>query len=117
MKYALLIYDDEQLWAHATPEAREAIYAEHGKLGAALEARGALHGGEELHPTAMATTLRKRAGEVLITDGPFAETTEQLGGFYLIEAEDLDAAIAYARMLPDGTVEIRPVVDHEGGGC
>lgn len=113
MKYALLIYHDEQAWERSSEAEKAECYAQHGRLHEALNAKGAWLGGEELKPTATATTLRKNgSGEVLLSDGPFAETAEHLGGFYLIEAADLDEAIAYARMLPEGTVEIRPVMPH-----
>ncbi len=109
MKYALLIYGKEADWANASPEEMTAIFAEHGRLSDALGARNLA--GEELDMTATATTVRTADGKSIVTDGPFAETVEHLGGFYLIEAADLDEALGYAKML-SGTVEVRPVVDH-----
>ena len=109
MQYALLIYQDDQAWAAADEAEKARVYAEHEQLGAALRAKGALRGGEELQLTDTATTVRTAGGRSLISDGPFAETREQLGGFYLVEADDLDEALGYAKML-SGTVEVRPVV-------
>jgi len=111
MKYALLIYGKEEDWANLSPDEMTAIYAEHGRLGEALADKNLA--GEELAPTTTATTVRTMNGESLITDGPFAETAEHLGGFYLIEAADLDEALGYAKLL-SGTVEVRPVVEHGG---
>jgi len=111
MKYALLIYGKEADWANASPDEMTEIFAEHGRLSEALGDRTLA--GEELDVTATATTVRTANGESIVTDGPFAETIEHLGGFYLIEAANLDEALAYAKML-SGTVEVRPVVDHGG---
>lgn len=111
MKYALLIYDDEVTWEKATPEEREAIFAEHGELGKKLAAKKAFVAGQQLAPTATATTVRTAKGASVLTDGPFAELKEHLTGFYLIEADSLDEAIAYAKTL-SGTVEVRPCVAH-----
>lgn len=112
MKYALLIYGKEDEWANAGPDDMAAIFAEHGRLSEALGASNLA--GEELDMSTTATTVRTANGDSIVTDGPFAETAEHLGGFYLIEAANLDEALAYAKML-SGTVEVRPVVDH--GGC
>jgi hypothetical protein len=110
MEYALLIYGDEKVWAsqdEATGRAKDEGHARFAKI---LQERDALRGGKELAPASNATTLRQDADAMSITDGPFAETSEVLGGFYLIEAADLDEAIAFARELPEGVVEIRPIV-------
>ncbi len=113
MKYALLIYGDEsQAPAEGSPE-MEALIGAYYAFTAAIDEQGINRGGEALFPSTMATSVRVRDGEVLTTDGPFAETKEQLGGFYLVECEDLDAAIEVAARIPDasnGTIEIRPVV-------
>jgi hypothetical protein len=109
-KYALLIYGDEKQWTQATEADKGAMYAEYEKFGKMLEERGAIRGGAELAGTATATTVRTTGGDTLVTDGPFAETTEQLGGFYLVEAANLDEAIEFAKALPAGTVEVRPLV-------
>ena len=114
MKYMLLIYSDEQAW---TDSAREHCYVESTQLAHQLKADGQYLGTAPLHPTSMATTVRVRDGKPLVTDGPFAETREQLGGFFMIEAKDLDDAIAVAGRIPAarlGTVEIRPVIDVPG---
>ena len=115
MKYMLLIYFDE----HQAPDEteREHCYDESRKLAHELSAKGQFLGSNPLHPTSAATTVRVRDGKSLVTDGPFAETREQLGGYFLIEAENLDAAIGVAKRIPGarfGTVEIRPVIEIPG---
>ncbi len=110
-KYVLLINGIDEQWAALGPEQTQEVYDAHRRFSEVAGAR--VLGGEELEPASTATTLR---GE-LITDGPFLETKEVLGGFYLIEAADLDEAVALARLLPEvngghSGVEIRPVVDH-----
>jgi hypothetical protein len=111
VEYALLIYGDEKTWASWDEAERRANAARHERFAAMLVQRGALRGGKELSmPSDSATTLRHEGDEVSITDGPFAETAEVLGGYYIIEADDLDAAIALARELPEPVVEIRPIV-------
>ena len=106
MKYALLIYVREQEWADASPAERADMSTEYEKFVHMLVERGAIRGGEELDLTTAATTVRRQADEVLVTDGPFAETNEQLGGFFLVEAADLDEALGYARQVPARTVEV-----------
>ena len=112
MKYALLIYYDEsEQAAPESPEAQETFNA-YMKFTESINERGINVGGEALHGTDNATTVRVRDGKTLTTDGPFAETKEALGGFYLIEAADLDEAIGVAAELPGswyGSVEVRPV--------
>ncbi len=111
MKYALLIYGNEKLWEARDEEELRANHERHARYMELLRSRNAMAGGEELTRSSTATTVRNGdAGSV--TDGPYAETAEQLGGFYLIEAADLDEAIELARRLPEPIVEIRPVVDH-----
>jgi hypothetical protein len=115
MKYLLLIYFDEQ--AGPSEAEREQCYQESTQLAHELAAKGSYVGAAPLHPTAMATSVRVREGNRLVTDGPFAETREQLGGFFMISARDLDEAIAVAARIPmakKGTVEIRPVIDVPG---
>lgn len=115
MKYMLLIYLDEK---HPLSEAeRQACYAESTELAHQLHANGQYLGAHPLHPTTMATSVRVREGRRLVTDGPFAETREQLGGYFLIEAKDLDEAINVAERIPmarKGTVEVRPVIEIPG---
>jgi hypothetical protein len=115
MKYALLIYQDrafEEEWTNPTPERREQLYAEYGRFGRMLEERGAMVEGNELGLSHTATTLRKENGDSIVTDGPFAETVEQLGGYFIVEARDLDEALEFARALPSEIVEVRPVVEY-----
>ena len=112
MKYALLIYQDagfERSWASASAEERAALYAEFEAFAAFAGDR--IVEGHELALSDAATTVRKRGGEVVLTDGPFAEVAEHLGGYFIVEARDLDEALELARALPDGTVEVRPVVE------
>ena len=114
MRYILSIYDDEQRWADASPEQMQAALAAHEAF--TREAGERIVGGDALEPTQTATTVRVRDGESVLTDGPFAETKEQLGGFYLLECADLDEALAWAAKIPDaatGSVEVRPVMDYE----
>jgi hypothetical protein len=113
MKYALLIYQGakfEQSWEKATEDERGEVYAEHDAFSDMLKKRGALVGGHELGLRSSATTVRKNGSEHVITDGPFAEVAEQLGGFYFVEARDLDEALEDAKALPAGLVEVRPIV-------
>lgn len=114
MKYMLLIYTAEEAWTDAE---REHCYAESTQLTHDLHARGKFLGASPLHPVASATSVRVREGKRLVTDGPFAETHEQLGGYFLIDAADLDEAISIAGQIPGarkGTVEIRPVMELSG---
>ena len=118
MKYMLLIYHDEQAWNAHTEKERQQIYTEYRELIQELTSRGQYLAGDELQPTSTATGVRERDGKELVTDGPFAETREQLGGYFLIEAKDLDEAISVARRIPSarsGTIEIRPVVEAAAG--
>src|SRR3954469_11380551 len=111
MKYMAIIYNDEASYADATPEEIGAIFAAHGEFGDAAGKAGVMLGGDGLQPVATATTVRVRDGERLLTDGPYAETKEQLGGFYLLECKDLDEALAWAARIPEaktGSIEVRP---------
>ncbi|MEW6732029.1 MAG: YciI family protein [Acidobacteriota bacterium] len=114
MKYVLLIYLEE----HALTETeRECCYAESALLAQQLHSNGQFLATAPLHPVATATSVRIRDGKRLVTDGPFAETREHLGGFFLINAKDLDEAISIAARIPGarvGTVEIRPVIEVAG---
>ena len=117
MKYMLLICDDEKAWAKLSEAERKAIYAEYRKFGDDIKAGGNYISGGQLQPTSAATSVRVRDGKRLITDGPFAETAEVLGGFYLINVENEQQAVEFAGRHPGarvGTVEIRPVVEAAG---
>jgi len=115
MKYMLLIYLDEQNPLGETE--RQECYAESTQLAQELHSNGQYLGANPLQPTSMATSVRVRDGKRLVTDGPFAETREQLGGYFLIDAKDLDDAIGIAARIPmarKGTVEVRPVIEIPG---
>jgi hypothetical protein len=117
MKYMLLIYDDEKLWSNFTEAERRKLFGEYMQFGEQIRSSGNHLAGAPLQPTSAATSVRLRDGKRLVTDGPFAETREQLGGFFLIDAEDLDEAIRIAARIPPaqvGTVEIRPVMEIPG---
>jgi hypothetical protein len=112
MKYLLLIYQSEATAELQNEEERKAVLAEYGALTAKMNESGHYRAGERLQPVSTATTVRIRDGKTLTTDGPFAETREQLGGFYMIEAEHLDEAIAIAAKIPSarsGSIEVRPI--------
>jgi hypothetical protein len=114
MKYMLLIYMEEKAMNEAE---REHCYVESTQLAHDLKAKGQYLAANPLHPVVAATSVRVRDGKPLVTDGPFAETREQLGGYFLIEARDLDEALAVATRIPAarvGTVEIRPVIEIPG---
>ena len=114
MKYMLLICRDEQVWDTLSLTERQQIYAGTLAVSEELTARGQYLGGFPLHPSPSATSVKVRDGKRLVTDGPFAETREQLGGYMLIDVKDLDEAIAIAARIPlarTSTVEVRPVRD------
>src|SRR5678815_2165889 len=114
MKYMLLIYSDEKV---LTPGEREDCYTKSAQLARDLHAKRKFLAASPLHPTSTATSVRVREDKRLVTDGPFAETREQLGGYYLIDAENLDDAIAIAERIPAacfGTIEVRPVMEISG---
>ena len=114
MKYMLLIYGDEQALSETE---RKECYEESTQLAHDIHSNGQYVAANPLHPTAMATSVRVREGKRLVTDGPFAETREQLGGYFLIDAKNLDEAIAIAARIPmarKGTVEVRPVIEIPG---
>jgi hypothetical protein len=115
MRYMLLIYGNESRGATMTEEEGNAVMAAYFAYGAEATAAGVHRSGEALYDTAQAKTVRIRNGKTLVTDGPFAETKEQLGGFYELQCEDLDEAILWAGKCPGiqhGAIEIRPIVDH-----
>ena len=112
MRYALLICTDEKAMEGVSPEEAQASRNEYLAFGEEMGDRGVLQGGERLRPTTDATTVRVRDGEVLTADGPFAETKEQMGGFYLVDCKDLDEAIDVASKIPGarvGAIEVRPI--------
>ena len=111
MKYALLIYGGDEEWESRSEDEKKAIYQEYG----AISELPGTYGGAELQSAQSATTVRVRDAETMTTDGPFAETKEVLGGFYLFEADNLDDAIAVAARIPAakyGGIEVRPLVEH-----
>jgi hypothetical protein len=120
MKYLLTLYGDENRGADMPPEQRQEVMKAWDAYTKETQDAGAFLGGEGLQPTATATTLQLQegGGEPIVTDGPFAETKEQLGGFYLLDCDDLDEAIAWAKKIPmpGGKVEVRPVMDYEAAG-
>jgi hypothetical protein len=114
MKYMLLIYDSEQDWLNLSEAEHQQIYGEYRQFTEQIQASGQFLAGSQLQPISTATSVRLRDGKELVTDGPFAETREQLAGYYLIEAKDLDEATAIAARIPSarfGTIEVRPVVE------
>jgi hypothetical protein len=116
MQYMLLIYGNESSWNSVSDDERQQIMEGYGAFTQELRDAGAMVAGDALQPTQTATTVRVQEDETLTTDGPFAETKEQLGGYYLIEAESLDDAIAWAAKIPasrHGSVEVRPVMVFE----
>ena len=114
MKYLCLIYENEKNWETMPPSDAEAIMKEYFAFTEDIRKNGKYVAGEALQPTPTATTVRVRNGKISTTDGPFVETKEQLGGFYLIDAKDLNDAIQVAARIPSarlGSIEVRPVVD------
>jgi hypothetical protein len=114
MKYMLLIYDNEQAWAKLNEPEQRKVYGEYMQFTEDIKASRNYLAGAQLHPIGTASSVRVRDGKELVTDGPFAETHEQLGGYYLIEAKNLDEATHIAARIPSaryGTVEVRPVVE------
>ncbi len=113
MKYLFLIYSDERIETAMSPEEMGRLLQAYGAYTRGLQERGAYRGGEPLQPVSTATSLRRREGKTLLTDGPFAETKEQLVGFYLVDCRDLDEALELAAGIPSaefGTIEVRPVM-------
>src|SRR5262245_49536084 len=112
MKYLLMIYNNEAEEAKASQAEQEAIMNEYYAFSKMVRERNVYVAGEALHPTSSATTVRVRNGKMLTTDGPFAETKEQLGGFYMVDCKDLDEAIEIAAKIPGsrtGSIEVRPI--------
>jgi hypothetical protein len=114
MKYMLLIYNEEKAWGKFTEAQRQGFMGEFMKFTQQIQSAGQWLSSSQLQPTSAATSVRVRDGKRLVTEGPFAETREQLGGYYLIDAKDLDEAISIAARIPSvsaGTVEVRPLVE------
>jgi hypothetical protein len=114
MKYALLIYAAEKDWAESSKEEQGRIYNEYWAYTVELKKSGKMLSCTPLDPTPTATTIRVRSGKTVSTDGPFADTKEQLGGIYVIDATDLNEAMAWAEKIPDarkGSIEIRPLMN------
>ena len=115
MRYMLLVYSNENSMAAASPEERAAIRSGHAAVISETGQRGILRGAEPLEPTSTATTVRVQQGKVLLTDGPFAETKEQLAGYYILDCKDLDEALEWAARIPtacaggSGCIEVRPI--------
>ena len=118
MKYLLTIYGDESGY-DGTPQDVRQLMAAYEQFGRAATEAGVMLGGEGLQPSSTATTVQVRDGETVTSDGPFAETREQLGGYYLLDCRDLDDAIGWAARIPGaqaGTIEVRAVMDYEAAG-
>jgi hypothetical protein len=114
MKYLCLIYEDETFWNKTPKPELDAMLAEYRAFGATYKQSGQNLGGNALQPTTTATTVRVRNGKMSTTDGPFAETREQLGGYYLLDAKDLNEAIQIAAKIPSartGSIEVRPIME------
>ena len=113
MKYLCLIYDEESLWQKMSQDEMGRMMGEYNAFGSDIKASGHYIGGEALQPTSSATTIRVLNGKTITSDGPFAETNEQLGGFYMIEAKDLNDALQVAARIPGaklGSIEVRPIM-------
>jgi hypothetical protein len=116
MQYLLLIYRNEAELGHMTADDRKKMTAEYGVFTQSIIQSGHFKAGDGLQPTTTATSVRARDGKIMTTDGPFAETREQLGGYYLVEAKDLDTALGVAARIPGaktGTIEVRPVMIYD----
>ena len=116
MQYLLLIYGNEEHFGKLTEAEQNGVLKEYGEFTKSIAQSGHYRGGNELAAISTATTVRVRDKKRLVTDGPFAETKEQLGGYYLIEAKDLDEALAVASRIPSarwGSIEVRPIIPHD----
>jgi len=116
MQYLLLIYGNENQFNQMSPAEQNKILQEYGDFSKSIAGSGHMRGGNELDRISKAKTVRVRAGKRAVTDGPFAETKEQLGGYYLVEAKDLEEALGLAARIPSarwGSIEVRPIIPHE----
>lgn len=116
MQYLLLIYDTESRWNSVPDTERDKVLQEYHAYSQSVAQSGHLRGGNELNITSTAKTVRVRDGKEIVTDGPFAETKEQLGGYYLVEASDINEALKLAARIPSarwGSIEVRPIIPHD----
>ena len=116
MQYLLLIYDDESIYGRMSEDERNAFMGEYFTFTGEIQNEGKMLAGNALQPTSAATSVRVRDGEVMVTDGPFAETKEQLGGYFIVDCKDLDEAIEVAKRIPSariGTIEVRPIMEFD----
>jgi hypothetical protein len=116
MQYLLLIYGNESQFDKMNPTEQNKILQEYGEFSKSIAGSGHLRGGNELDRISKAKTVRVRQGKRAVLDGPFAETKEQLGGYYLVEAKDVEEALALAARIPSarwGSIEVRPIIPHE----
>lgn len=116
MRYLLLIYTPEDEDLEATPQERDAVLQQYLAFSRRAREAGVMLGGDELQPATTATTVRVREGKTLLSDGPFAETKEQLGGYYMLDCPNLDEALEWAAQIPGaqrGSIEVRPLVEFE----
>lgn len=112
MKYILMLYGNEQVWNAMSEQDMAKVYAAHTAYANQMQAAGVMRGGAELRPTTTARSVRFAGGRTTLVDGPFAETKEQLGGYYVVEVDTIEQALAWAEKMPgmtDGTVEVRPL--------
>ena len=113
-QYMLLIYDDEKMWGKMSEADKGKVYGEYMEFTQSIVKTGHFRAGDPLQPTSTATSIRQKNGKPVTTDGPFAETKEQLGGYYLVECKDLDEAISIGARIPSvkhgGTIEVRPLM-------
>jgi hypothetical protein len=119
MQYLLLIYDNEKAFSSFPKDRVDKIMAGYNEFTQSIVKSGHFRAGSQLYPTSAATTLRERDGKVVMSDGPFAETKEQLGGYYLVECKDLDEALGIAKRIPSvrsGSIEVRPLVPMSEAG-
>ena len=117
MQYLLMIYEAEEIWENKSDDEKRAEMEKHDLLHEALDRDGVEWSGQPLMATTTAVSVRSRAGQVTVSDGPFAETKEALAGFYLIDVDSLEHATHFAAMIPSvqtGTIEVRPIADHSG---
>ena len=117
MRYIFLIYENEALMATRSEEEQQAVFSKYMAFSEKVRADGVFEAGDPLVGTSTATTVRLRKGQTMNTDGPFAETKEQLGGYYILDCKDLDQALTYASQIPaaeDGSIEVRPIMEMGG---